>query len=225
MKYIIIFISLIATLKESLAWTTGFSSSLKLRSDAINSPHRIVTSLNQYGHGEGACFLPLKQLDQDYNAPRIFQIAGVFPELTKEDFYAVTSEPPPELGQWAYDFSDPDGPQAGTVAIDGSHVIGEIEDGIAMIADHFTLNVPLPETIKDPVDLIVIVDRSRMNYVDRKFMVLSHPTEGLKIAAFASFSEMPKDLSILGHVEYVQIPWLPSMKPTRSGFMEEDELF
>ena len=75
MKNIIIFISLIATLKDSLAWTNGFTSSFKLRSNAIHSPHRVVTSLNQYGHGEGACFLPLKQLDQDYNAPRIFQVS------------------------------------------------------------------------------------------------------------------------------------------------------
>ena len=25
-------------------------------------------------HGEGSCFLPLKQLDQDYYAPRIIQV-------------------------------------------------------------------------------------------------------------------------------------------------------
>src|SRR6056300_771079 len=37
-------------------------------------------------HGQDSCFMPLKQLDQDYFAPRIVQIAGAYPGLTKEDF-------------------------------------------------------------------------------------------------------------------------------------------
>jgi hypothetical protein len=37
------------------------------------------------------------------------QIAGAYPGVTAEEFLAVTSEPPAELGQWAYDFTDPNG--------------------------------------------------------------------------------------------------------------------
>lgn len=69
-------------------------------------------------HGQASCFLPLRQLDQEYYAPRIIQIAGAYPGITAEEFFAVKSEPSADDGQWSYDFSDPDGPQMGTVAIE-----------------------------------------------------------------------------------------------------------
>jgi len=181
-------------------------------------------------HGQNACFLPLKQLDMDYYAPRIVQIAGAYPGLTKSEFESVTSEPPPDLGQWSYDFSDPDGPQVGTVAIDGSEVVHSCGDPVAVVAEHPSLGVSLPEDIAEPVDLIVLVDRSkRGQFKERKFMVVGgsgdSSSEELQIAAYASKQEMPEGSEILGHVVLVQIPWLPSMAPTKTGFMEEDEYF
>ncbi|KAG7353430.1 hypothetical protein IV203_002785 [Nitzschia inconspicua] len=177
-------------------------------------------------HGQNSCFLPLKQLDQDYYAPRIVQIAGAYPGLTKEEFFAVKSEPSPELGQWTYDFSDPDGPQLGTVAIEGSNVVASCEDPVVIIAEHPSLAVPLPEVIKDPVDLIVLVDRAANRFAERKFLVLSiSGGNELKIGAFPSKQDLPEGCEILGQVVLCQIPWLPSMKPTKSGFMEVDEYF
>lgn len=176
-------------------------------------------------HGQDACFLPLEQLDQEYYAPRIIQIAGSYPGLTKEKFHAVNSEPPAELGQWGYDFSDPDGPQMGTVAVRGCEIISGCVDPVAVICEHFALGVPLPDTLKDPVDLLTVVDRSRNTYAERKFLVLDIPGEGLVIRAYATKAELPESATILGEVVFVQIPWLPCMKKNKSGFMEEDELF
>lgn len=139
---------------------------------------------------------------------------------------AVSSEEPAEPGQWTYDFSDPDGPQLGTVALEGSNVISTAVDPVVMIAEHTSLGVPLPDVIKDPVDLIVLVDRAETGFSERKFLVLDMPSEdGLVISAFPERGDMPAGAEIVGRVVFVQIPWLPSMKPTKSGFMEADEYF
>jgi hypothetical protein len=176
-------------------------------------------------HGQESCFLPLKQLDQDYYAPRIIQIAGAYPGITKEEFNAVSSEPSPDQGQWTYDFSDPDGPQVGTVALEGNNVVAACEDPVVVIAEHFTMGLQLPEAIKDPVDLVVLVDRSKTHFGERKFLVFDVPGEGISIAAFTTKSELPPNAEILGQVDMVQVPWLPSMTPTKTGFIEADEYF
>lgn len=176
-------------------------------------------------HGQNSCFLPLNQLDQDYYAPRIVQIAGAYPGISKEEFVAVRSEPSAVQGQWTYDFSDPDGPQLGTVALEGSNVVAACEDPVVIIAEHPSVGVELPPAIKDPVDLIVLVDRAKNHFGERKFLVVDVPGQGIQIGAFATKSELPPNAEILGQVEMVQIPWLPSMAPTKTGFMEEDEYF
>lgn len=176
-------------------------------------------------HGQKSCFLPLKQLDQDYYAPRIVQIAGAYPGLSRTDYDAVTSEGTPEPGQWSYDFSDPDGPQLGTVAIESSNVVACCEDPVVIIAEHTALNVPLPEVLKDPVDIVVLVDRAAKRFAERRFLVLDVPGKGLVIGAFPTKQELPQEAEIIGQVVLCQVPWLPCMKPTKTGFLEADEYF
>lgn len=176
-------------------------------------------------HGQGSCFLPLKQLSSDYYAPRIIQIAGAYPGLSRTNYEAVQSEPPAEQGQWSYDFSDPDGPQLGTMALDGSNLVASCEDPVIVIAAHRSIGVELPKEVVDDVDLVVLVDRSKKAFGERKFLVVDAPSTGLIIAAFATKAELPEGAEILGQVELVQIPWLPCMQPTRTGFMEEDEYY
>lgn len=178
-------------------------------------------------HAENACFLPLQSLGQDYLAPRIIQIAGAYPGLSKVDFEAVTSEPAPVPGQWSYDFSDPNGPQMGTVALQGGKVVTECQDPVVVISDHLTLGIRLPPALTKPVDLIVLVDRAQRLFEERKFMVIRlPPADELLIRAYPNKSDFLLDgAEILGRVVMVQIPWLPAMKPTKSGFQEDDELY
>lgn len=212
------------------AWTTRTSI---LTSSSIRKINNKKTTFNfnlqaaPAGHGENSCFLPLKQLDQEYCAPRIVQIAGAYPGLSVKDYYAVTSEPTAEFGQWNYDFSDSDGPQLGTVAIDGSPTVSECEDAVVIIAEHTSLKVPLPPAITAPVDLIVLADRADTGFAERKFLVMEDTASNneLKIGAYATFADMPKGMKIIGRVVMVQIPWLPEMKPTKTGFLEADEYF
>ena len=145
--------------------------------------------------------------------------------MTKEEYNAVTSEEAAEPGQWTYDFSDPDGPQMGTVALPGSNVVATCEDPVVIIAEHDSIGVQLPPAITEPVDLIVLADRATQTFAERRFLVLDTQEEGIKIAAFPSKEDLPAGCEILGQVVLVQIPWLPCMKPTKSGFMEADEYF
>lgn len=185
-----------------------------------------LVTLNVKKHGENSCFLPLKQLDQDYYAPRIIHIAGSFPDVTREEFDSVTSEPSPDQGQWVYEISDPETSQGATIAIEGSSTIHYMKDPVVLIGDHFTLGVPLPEVLEEPVDLVMAVDRARNFFSERKFLIMSVPgVDELECGAFNSKAEMPEGAEVLGQVMLVQIPWLPCMQKTRSGFMEEDEYF
>lgn len=176
-------------------------------------------------HGQDSCFLPLKQLEMDYDSPRIIQIAGSYPGLSRQDFLAVTSEPSSPKGQWTYDFSDPDGPQLGTVALEGSPVVAGCQDPVVVIAEHPSLGVQLPSEIDGSVDLVVLVDRAKNYFGERKFLVVDDPSNGISIAAYGSKAELPNGAEILGQVDLVQIPWLPAMAPTKTGFMEADEYF
>ena len=137
----------------------------------------------------------------------------------------MSSEDVAEQGQWTYDFSDPDGPQLGTVAIESSNVVACCEDPVALIAEHTAIGVPLPDLIKEAVDIIVLVDRAATTFAERKFLLIEIPGEGLMIRAFETKSEVPQDCQILGQLVLCQVPWLPSMKSTKTGFMEEDEYF
>ena len=126
--------------------------------------------------------------------PRIVQIAGAYPGVTRSEFYAVNSEPAPPQGQWTYDFSDPDGPQLGTVALEGSNIVAACQDPVVLIAEHFSLGVELPPAIQEPVDVLVLVDRALNRFGERKFLVLDVAGQGITIEAYNSKEELPDDL-------------------------------
>lgn len=111
------------------------------------------------------------------------------------------------------------------MALEGSNVVAAAEDPVVIIAEHTAVNVPLPDVIKEPVDLIVLVDRALNRFSERKFLVLDVPGAGMTIAAYTTKEQLPSNCEILGQVVLCQVPWLPSMKPTKSGFMEVDEYF
>eukprot|EP00565_Helicotheca_tamesis_P008045 CAMPEP_0185728068 /NCGR_PEP_ID=MMETSP1171-20130828/3548_1 /TAXON_ID=374046 /ORGANISM="Helicotheca tamensis, Strain CCMP826" /LENGTH=233 /DNA_ID=CAMNT_0028396733 /DNA_START=116 /DNA_END=817 /DNA_ORIENTATION=+ len=176
-------------------------------------------------HGENSCFLPLAQLESDYYAPRIVQIAGAYPGITRQELEAVTSEPAAEIGQWTYDFSDPDGPQLGTVAIEGSNNVACAVDPVVIIAEHPSLGIELPKAVLEPVDLLVLVDRGVKTFAERKFMVLDDGTGQLTIGAYETKGDLPEGSEIVGRILLTQIPFLPCMQPSKTGFAEVDNYF
>lgn len=205
------------------AWTSSITScrSRSSSSSASGSPSLKMSA--GYMHGQGSCFMPIKQLPEDYYAPRIVQIAGAYPGVTREEFMAVQSDDAAIQGQWNYDFSDPDGPQLGTVAIDGSSVVAACEDAVVIIAEHTTLNISLNDAITEPVDIVVLVDRSLKTFAERKFLVTDNGSGELQIGAYQSKSDLVGE--ILGHVVLTQVPWLKAMGRKKTGFMEDEEYF
>ncbi len=113
----------------------------------------------------------------------------------------------------------------GTVAFPGSELVANAEDPAAIIGEHFALGVPLPEILKEPVDLLVLVDRAQKGFAERKFLVIDVPGQGLIIKAYNLKSELPEGGEILGRVVYVQVPWLPCMQKKKSGFQEDDSVY
>lgn len=105
----------------------------------------------------------------------------------------------------------------------GSATVQYCQDPVVIIAEHDAIGVELPPDLEGSVDLVVMVDRARNGFKERKFLVVDDGSGSLTIGAYLAKSEVPGE--ILGQIEYVQIPWLPCMKSTKSGFMEEDELF
>jgi len=221
-------VAALALCASTFAWVAPSQSQSRspvVGGTSLKSTLRASLAMNGSLHGQDACFLPLKQLDQDYFSPRIVQIAGGYPGLTREEFFAVSSEPSPDQGQWSYDFSDPEGPQVGTVALEGSILVGTCGDPVVIIAEHPSLGVQLPRAITGAVDLVVLVDRAKATFAERKFLVIDTPGSPLAIGAFSTKNEIPAGSEILGQVVMVQVPWLPSMEATKSGFLEADEYY
>jgi hypothetical protein len=209
----------------------------------------VVFNNNNVGgnlHGNNACFLPLQQLEQDTYTPRIVYIAGSYPNamLSVQDIVNTPSaEASPTLGQWTYTFPNNnnnnmnpildatgettnDNYAAAMVALEGSNLVASCVDPIIVIAEHESLGIQLPAAITEPVDLLVLVDREQKFFGERKFLLLHLPdTDTIRIAAYHTREEIPVGATILGQVVQVTVPWLPSMAPTKTGFLEADEYY
>ena len=203
--------------------------SLSLKSMAEGRLEGNTAQLGISRHGESSCFLPLHQFDTDYLAPLTVRITGTFPGLTSLDLSLPAPPPPPPEGKFKFEFPFPDDPCVGTVTVEGSDVTRRIGDPVAVVSDHLTLGLPLPEEEVHPVDVVMIVDRSATEFKERKFFLYDSADEvggnELQLAAFQSLNEFPQGAVIRGEVMLIQIPWLETMKKTKTGFMENDEYF
>mmetsp|Transcript_23793 Transcript_23793/g.31109 ORF Transcript_23793/g.31109 Transcript_23793/m.31109 type:complete len:228 (+) Transcript_23793:101-784(+) len=168
-------------------------------------------------HGTGSRFLSVIQLKSDEVQPRIVQIAGVYPGLTIEEFNAPVSSPPAERGMWQYDFTDPDGPQMGTVALPGSDIVDFLEDPVIVIATNKDLGIELRD---EETEVLVTIDRALKTHQPLKFYAWKTPDKQITIRWF---DEIPPGYEILGQVMIVTIPHLEYMGANKSGFLEADE--
>ena len=221
--------------------------SLQQSTGSSGNSESIVTEKSpRFGnvHGTNSCFLPLQQLEQDTYMPRIVHIVnGIYPsnDITIDNIRSTPkSECAPALGQWTYTFqtASPDDsdeiPVQASIALEGSNIVASCEDPVIVIAEHTALNILLPPEISEPVDLLVLIDRSKTYFSERKFLLYATPSVDrhlgdaphvVHIAAFHSRDEIPPEAAILGQVEQVTIPWLPAMAPTKTGFLEADEYY
>jgi hypothetical protein len=178
---------------------------------------KIRVEMKSGGHGENFKFLPMHKGSNEDHYPRIIKVAGVFPNLLPENLLAPISTPAPAPGQWTYDFSDPEGPQLGTVAVPGSPVITACGDPVVMIANSDALGLKM---MVEKVECLVVVDRADTKWTPSSFFVFRTPKNGLVIQWT---EKVEKGYEILGKIVLVTVPWLPSMEKKKSGWLEEDD--
>jgi hypothetical protein len=65
--------------------------------------------------------------------------------LCTQEIAAVTSSEAAEPGSWQYDFTDPEGPQMGTVAVPGSAIVTDMDDPCIIVAQSDALGIVLPQ--------------------------------------------------------------------------------
>ena len=61
----------------SITGMVGAWAPVNVKSDA-RAGYNLALGMSKNLHGQNSCFLPLKQLDQDYYAPRIIQVRESF---------------------------------------------------------------------------------------------------------------------------------------------------
>jgi len=168
-------------------------------------------------HGTGSRFLPVHQLKSDEITPRIIQIAGVYPGLSVEEFIAPLSSPGPELGCWQYDFTDPEGPQMGTVALPGSAITQLLVDPVILISSNLALGIDFGA---EETEVLVCVDRDITVHQPNKFFVWKNAAGEIEIRWMEN---VPIGYEVLGQVMLVTIPHLATMAPAKTGFLEADD--
>jgi len=169
-------------------------------------------------HGKNFKYMPIVKGKKTEYFPRIVPIAGVYPDITAEQLLAPYSDPPVAPGVIKYDFSDPSGPQLGTIAIPGSEIIGAAEDPVALITTNEALSIS--SASPDPVEMVVVVDRGDLTFQRDRFYIFDRQHEGLIIG---SCDQIPSNSQIVGRLIVCLMPFVKSTAAKATGFLEEDE--
>mmetsp|Transcript_7784 Transcript_7784/g.9725 ORF Transcript_7784/g.9725 Transcript_7784/m.9725 type:complete len:215 (-) Transcript_7784:8-652(-) len=183
--------------------------------------HRTTQSrlmMNSGNHGEGSRFLPLSQIEGDEPAPRIVQVAGLYPGVTREEVMAPKSYPAAPMGMWQFDFSDPDGPQMGTVALQPSENVQMAEDPVVLVGPSSALGLSLRNNIE--TEVLILIDRADCHFVDNRFFLFARQ-DGSTVIQWSDSLE-PGEV-VLGRVILVTVPHVEGMERQNSGFMEESD--
>uniref|UniRef100_A0A7S0SS11 Rubisco accumulation factor 1 C-terminal domain-containing protein n=1 Tax=Chromulina nebulosa TaxID=96789 RepID=A0A7S0SS11_9STRA len=193
----------------------GFISSIRYNS-RLNKNQRLNMEIQIGRHGQNFKYLPTYRANGDEYYPRTLPIAGTYPNITPEELFAVSSSPKPQLGTWSYDFIDPDGPQLGTVALPGSDTLYLADDPVILITRNIDLGIKLTEE----VEVLLVIDRAVRTHDNENFFLYQAPNNELDIL---NSNDIIPDYNILGKVALVFLPYTESMRPKRTGFLEEDE--
>ena len=133
---------------------------------------------------------------------------------------APPSSPSAPMGMWQFDFSDPDGPQLGTVVLPPSAAVQKAADPVVMVAQSTELKLSLRNDVE--AEVLIVIDRGELDFDSTKFFAFSGP-DGVVTVRW--FDEVPAGYSVLGRVVIVIVPYLESMMVKSSGFMEDDDDF
>ena len=198
--------------------------SILLYSEGYVRPFRKMSSQSaniQMGmgvHGENFKYLSIVKGRANDHFPRVIQIAGVYPELTPEDILAPPQSQLLMPGEFAYDFSDPSGPQMGTIAVPGSDVITFADDPIAIIthSSHLGIKVTNPEG----VEIVAIVDRDDRKFNPDCFYIFRTAEDKVEMG---STNRLEAGYEILGRIILTMVPFVKTDRKPATGFLEEED--
>jgi hypothetical protein len=168
-------------------------------------------------HGQNFKYLSIIKGKQSVHFPRTVPIAGVYPELTPEDILAPAQAPLIVPGQFAYDFSDPSGPQLGTVAVPGSDTITFADDPIAIITRNENIGIKLNG---DGAEVVLIVDRDDKKFNSDMFYAFRNPNNEVEIG---SLDKLLPGYTIMGRVILTMVPMVKGDKKQATGFLEDED--
>lgn len=187
------------------------------RQHQISFKNEVKLSMRSGGHGDGFKFIPIHQAKQLENFPRIVPIAGVYPDITPQDLLAPSPTLPVRKGSWTYDFSTPDGPQLGTVALPPSDQMTACVDPVAVISTNVALGI---KNLAFDVEVVLVIDRGNTAFKAETFYALKSPTNEVVIRWS---DQMLPGYEIIGKVVMCTVPWVEGMRSKKSGFIEDDE--
>ena len=155
------------------------------------------------------------KLDRDEHWPVILKIAGVYGEMTVSDLFAPAYTPPTKQGYWSYDFTEPGGPQMGTVAVPGNDRLHQCVDPVVIIATNSQLGIKAREEL----EMLVVIDRGdRTRDSDTNFFVFQNSDESFYIQWAEGTLE-----GCIGKVAMCCLPLTDKERDITSGFEEQNE--
>ena len=143
--------------------------------------HSLLKMATLGKHGENFKYLSIMKGKSSQHFPRTIPIAGMYPEVTPEDIMAPAQCPLIMPGQIAFDFSDPNGPQLGTVAVPGSDVITFADDPVALVVHNSQLGIKM--IAPDGAECVAIVDRMDLKFNPDYFYAFRNPSNDVELGS------------------------------------------
>lgn len=115
-----------------------------------------------------------------------------------------------------YDFSDPNGPHLGTIALPPSDVVTNAVDPVALISTCAAIGLK----VIDDLETVVVIDRGDRVFNQEKFYAFRTP-ENKVVVQWSD--RLEPGYEILGRVILCTVPWSEGMRTPKTGFVEDDE--
>jgi hypothetical protein len=138
--------------------------------------------------------------------------------MTPEDVLAPSQIPLGMPGKFTFDFSDPSGPQLGTVAVPGSDVLTFADDPVAIVTHNSHLGIKT--TAEEGIEIVAIVDRMDTKFNPDMFFVFRTPENTVDMG---SMDTLAPGYDILGRIILTMVPAMQGDKRASTGWLEEDE--
>ena len=159
----------------------GWNRIIKASKNARRSSPSPLKMATLGKHGENFKYLSIMKGKNSQHFPRTIPIAGMYPEVTPEDLMAPAQCPLIMPGRIAFDFSDPSGPQLGTVAVPGSDVLTFADDPVALVMHNSELGIKM--IAPDGAECVAIVDRMDLRFNPDYFYAFRNPSNALEMGS------------------------------------------